>query len=126
MPDTQAKVASPLQTGGKILKRLLVLFAVATAFTWVLNHSSAPAETGAPPAGFARGMLHGALMPGALPHLLLGEDVTIYSPNNSGRLYKLGYTVGVNGCGAIFFGIFFWRVSRWRKARALNGRVGSQ
>ena len=126
MPDTQAKVSTPLQTGGKILKRLLVLFAVATAFTWVLNHSSAPAGTDAPPAGFAQGMLHGALMPGALPHLLLGEDVTIYSPHNSGRLYKLGYTVGVNGCGAIFFGIFFWRVGRWRKARALNGQAGPQ
>lgn len=118
MSDTQAKVSTPLQTGGRLLKRLLVLVAVATAFTWVLNHSSAPVGTEAAPAGFARGMLHGALMPGALPHLLLGEDVTIYSPNNSGRLYKLGYTVGVNGCGAIFFGVFFWRVSRWRKARA--------
>ena len=126
MPDTQAKVSAPLQTGVKLLKRLLVLFAVATAFTWVLNHSSTAVGTDAPPAGFAKGMLHGALMPGALPHLLLGEDVAIYSNHNSGRLYKLGYTVGVNGCGAIFFGIFFWRVSRWRKARALNGRPAGQ
>ncbi len=126
MPDTQAKAVSPLQTGMKLLKRLLILFAVATAFTWVLNHSSVPDGNGAPPAGFVRGMLHGALMPGALPHLLLGEDVTIYSPNNAGRLYKLGYTVGVNGCGALFFGVFFWRVSRWRKARALNAQTSVQ
>jgi hypothetical protein len=27
----------------------------------------------------------------------------------------LGYTCGVNACGAIFFGWFFWRVSKWRK-----------
>ena len=126
MPDTQAKVTSPGQTGVKLLKRLLILFAVATAFTWVLNHSAVPDGSGVPPAGFGRGMLHGALMPGALPHLLLGEDVTIYSANNAGRLYKLGYTVGVNGCGALFFGVFFWRVSRWRKARALNGRAPAQ
>jgi hypothetical protein len=67
------------------------------------------------PAGFARGVAHGALMPCALPNLLAGNDVTIYAENNTGRSYKLGYTVGVNGCGAIFFGLFFWRVSRWRR-----------
>jgi len=54
-------------------------------------------------------------MPCALPNLLVGNDVAIYAENNTGRTYKLGYTVGVNGCGAIFFGIFFWRVNRWRK-----------
>lgn len=126
MTDTQAKVASPLKTGVKLLQRLLVLFAVATAFTWVLNHSSTTVKSDAPPAGFVQGMLHGALMPGALPHLLLGDDVSIYALNNVGRQYKLGYTVGVNGCGAIFFGVFFWRVSRWRKARKLSGRTAGQ
>ena len=123
MPDTQAKVSSPLQTGAKLLRRLLVLFAVATAFTWVLNHSSTAVKSDAPPAGFAQGKLHGALMPGALPHLLLGEDVAIYAIHNSGRQYKLGYTVGVNGCGALFFGIFFWRVNRWMKRRQGPGQV---
>jgi hypothetical protein len=67
------------------------------------------------PAGFGRGMLQGAMMPGALPNLLVGNDVVIYAANNTGRTYKLGYTCGVNACGAIFFGWFFWRVSRWRK-----------
>ena len=67
------------------------------------------------PAGFGRGMLQGALMPAALPNLLVGNDVVIYAPNNTGRTYKLGYTCGVNACGAIFFGWFFWRVSRWRR-----------
>jgi hypothetical protein len=23
----------------------------------------------------------------------------------------------VNACGAIFFGVFFWRLNRWRKRR---------
>lgn len=54
-------------------------------------------------------------MPGALPNLLVGNDIPIYAANNTGRTYKLGYTCGVNACGAIFFGLFFWRVSRWRK-----------
>ena len=48
----------------------------------------------------SRGVLHGALMPLAWPNLLLGRDVTIYATDNTGRLYKLGYTLGVNGCGA--------------------------
>ena len=69
------------------------------------------------PAGFQAGMLHGALMPLALPNLLVGDDVNIYATENAGRLYKLGYTAGVNGCGLLFFGLFFWRVSRWRKPR---------
>jgi hypothetical protein len=60
-------------------------------------------------------MLHGALMPLALPNLLLGRDPTIYASHNTGRLYKLGYTAGVNGCGLVFFGFFFWRLNRLRR-----------
>jgi hypothetical protein len=41
--------------------------------------------------------------------------VKIYAEINNGVPYKLGYTVGVDVCGALFFGMFFWRVSRWRK-----------
>jgi len=67
------------------------------------------------PAGFQAGALHGALMPLALPNLLVGDDVKIYASDNTGRLYKLGYTAGVNGCGLLFFGLFFWRINRWRK-----------
>lgn len=55
-------------------------------------------------------------MPLALPNLAVGNDIIIYAPNNVGRLYKLGYTIGVNGCGLIFFGFLFWRLSRWRRA----------
>lgn len=76
----------------------------------VSNHTNGPA-------GFSRGIVHGALMPAALPRLLIGQDVSIYAPENTGRTYKLGYTVGVNGCGAIFFGINFWRLNRWRGKR---------
>jgi hypothetical protein len=100
---------------GRILRRIfwLVLFAaiLSTVFGWIFtvsNHTNGPA-------GFSRGVIHGALMPAALPRLLIGQDVTIYAPENTGRTYKLGYTVGVNGCGAIFFGINFWRLGRLRK-----------
>ena len=59
--------------------------------------------------GFRLGILHGALMPVALPSLLLGKDVPIYAERNQGRIYKLGYIAGINICGFIFFGLAFWR-----------------
>ncbi len=61
------------------------------------------------PAGFWWGFVHGALMPTAMPTLLAGRDVTIFAPHNTGVSYKLGYTMGVNGCGALFFGLMFWK-----------------
>ena len=61
------------------------------------------------PAGFRFGVLHGALMPTALPSLLLGKDVPIYTANNTGRAYKLGYIAGINLCGLVFFGVAFRR-----------------
>ncbi len=60
-------------------------------------------------------MVQGALMPMALPSLLFGKDVVIYSAINTGVSYKLGYTAGVNACGALFFGILFWRLNRLRQ-----------
>lgn len=59
--------------------------------------------------GFKLGVLHGALMPVALPTLLMGKDVPIYATNNSGRIYKIGYIAGINLCGMVFFGSAFWR-----------------
>lgn len=58
-------------------------------------------------AGFWRGTLHGALMPVALPSLLVGKDVPIFTANNTGRSYKLGYIAGINLCGLLFFGLAF-------------------
>jgi hypothetical protein len=73
------------------------------------------------PADFGTGVLHGALMPLALPNLLAGDDVTIYAEKNSGRGYKLGYATGVNACGLLFFGVFFWRIGRWRRSPHAKG-----
>jgi hypothetical protein len=63
-------------------------------------------------AGFRLGVLHGALMPVALPSLLMGKDVPIYAEKNKGRIYKLGYIAGINACGVVFFGLAFWRPRR--------------
>ena len=60
-------------------------------------------------AGFPLGVLHGALMPVALPSLLLGKDVPIYAAINTGRVYKLGYIAGINMCGLLFFGLAFYK-----------------
>jgi hypothetical protein len=60
-------------------------------------------------AGFRLGVLHGALMPVALPSLLLGKDVPIYATTSTGRIYKLGYIAGINLCGLLFFGTAFRR-----------------
>ena len=58
--------------------------------------------------GFGHGCLHGALMPMALPSLVMGNNVEIFAANNSGRGYKLGYIIGINVCGLVFFGSAFW------------------
>ncbi len=62
--------------------------------------------------GFWRGAAHGALMPVALPSLLLGKDAPIYAERNAGRPYKIGYIAGINACGFVFFGLSFWRPRR--------------
>ena len=66
-------------------------------------------------AGFPAGLLEGALMPAALPGLVGGHDLPIYAPNNLGRAYKIGYILGLNTCGTVFFGVAFWQPRRRRK-----------
>ena len=99
----------------KVLRRIFSFLLLAVCVGIFFRQASISLAKSTGPAGFGRGMLQGAMMPGALPNLLVGNDVVIYAANNTGRTYKLGYTCGVNACGAIFFGWFFWRVSRWRK-----------
>jgi hypothetical protein len=115
-PATQAKAAPGLARVGRLIWRVASIIAMATVVGWLLGRSNRSLEASGGTAGFGRGIIHGALMPCAMPNLLMGRDVIIYATNNSGRTYKLGYTIGVNGCGAIFFGIFFWRLNRWRKS----------
>ena len=115
-----AKPSAP-QRWAKALLRLGCLLLAAAAIGALLNRVAANLDRSERPAGFARGMLQGALMPMSMPNLLVGKDVTIYSQNNTGVSYKLGYTAGVNGCGAIFFGFFFWRLNQWRKREAATG-----
>ena len=114
MADTQVKVPTA-PVWRRIALRLASFLAFAALIGAVLNRVSVSLDQDARPAGFTRGVLQGALMPMSLPNLLVGRDVTIYSQNNTGVGYKLGYTTGVNGCGALFFGVVFWRLNRLRK-----------
>lgn len=104
-----------------MLARLLMIAAVAGSVFWLVQRSSERLDRSTEPAGFTRGLVHGALMPMALPNLLFGRDVTIYAPSNTGRFYKLGYTAGVNVCGLIFFSLSMWRIRRLRNE--WRGRV---
>lgn len=102
----------------RIAIRLALIVVITYGFGWILNKSATTSNASAQQPGFGQGMLHGALMPGAMPSLLFGKDVVIYAEKNDGRFYKLGYTCGVNACGAFFFGSFYWRLNRWRKSYA--------
>jgi len=62
--------------------------------------------------GFWLGCAHGALMPMALPSLLMTKDVPIYATVNQGIIYKIGYIAGINGCGILVFGMSFWKPKR--------------
>jgi hypothetical protein len=128
MLQTQAKAPdAPVSGWARTLAgRCLTLVAVGCVMVWVVHQCALRFDRTREPAGFLRGLLHGALMPMSMPNLLLGQDITIYSANNQGRIYKLGYTMGVNGCGTLFFGLGFWRVSRWRRQKQISSAEGQQ
>ena len=116
MAPAQEKDRSAGRIAGRFFVRLVIIGAAAMVIGSILQRMAGRMNAdSAHPAGFAQGVAQGALMPMALPNLLVGRDIVIYSMHNTGRGYKLGYTVGVNGCGAVFFGILFWRLQRLRK-----------
>ena len=94
-------------------KALLIKIIALTLFSLFLGfaYDRAAPGTYAPGrvAGFPMGMMHGALMPAALPTLVLGKDLPIYAASNVGRGYNIGFILGLNACGTLFFGIAFWQ-----------------
>lgn len=92
------------------LLRALATIAAAIVIAWACGAAmQADARLTTPP-GLFRGMLHGAMMPVAWPALLAGHDQEIYAGRNTGVPYKLGYSLGVNLSGLIFFGWIFLTV----------------
>ncbi len=121
MPATQAPIrlfGFPL---AMLLRKAVTLVVVGVIFGWIYAWASPWAFPRETRAGFGYGMMHGALMPMALPSLVIGKDVDIYAASNSGRLYKIGYIVGINVCGLVFFGSAFWRPTGKKPAAGPGG-----
>ena len=95
----------------RVLRLVVMGVGLTLFYTWAVPRFH-PRE-GLP--GFGYGVLHGAIMPMALPALAAGQDVTIYAEPNGGRVYKLGYTIGINLCGVVVFGTAFWTPQRGRE-----------
>lgn len=95
----------------KIASLLVTGFIFGLAYDWAAPRLYRSEIT----AGFWLGTAHGALMPTALPSLLMGRDVPIFTERNTGRSYKLGYIAGINLCGFIFFGLAFWQPTSRRR-----------
>lgn len=105
---SSAASAKGRRLGAKIAA--LVLLGLLLGFTqdWAASRFYGPERE----AGFHSGVVQGALMPAALPALLMGKDVPIYAPANEGRSYKIGYIMGINLCGTVFFGLAMWQPRR--------------
>lgn len=109
--------SSPLRESANWLRRPRVfgaarLIAVALFLGWLYGWAGPRIHPPQTQFGLPYGVAHGALMPMALPALIMGKDVTIYSESNNGRPYKIGYIIGINLCGLVFFGSAFWQPRR--------------
>jgi hypothetical protein len=98
----------------------LRLFLVGLVLGWLYAWAAPVAYPKTRPLGFGYGMAHGALMPMALPSLLMGKEVEIFAPNHNGRPYKIGYIAGINLCGLVFFGLGFARPPGKREPERRN------
>jgi hypothetical protein len=103
----------PPNRRGKLVRHFLrkaaTMAVVTVVFGWFYGWASPWAFPKNRTADFKYGVLHGALMPLSLPALIMGNDVSIYDSDNSGRPYKIGYICGINACGLLFFGLAFRR-----------------
>lgn len=109
MEPTPVAAASRFSTlAGPLIRKALNVIVVTVIFGYFYAWASPWAFPDKKVSGFAYGVLHGGLMPMALPSLVLGKEVDIYAVLNSGRGYKIGYICGINACGLLFFGSIFF------------------
>jgi hypothetical protein len=107
-PNQNATFMSSLKVKPQAIKiAALVLLSLALGFGY--DRAAPRTYRSERAAGFFTGMMHGALMPAALPTLVFGDDLPIYAQNNVGRGYNIGFILGLNSCGTLFFGVAFWR-----------------
>ena len=112
MPPTSDPAPIPAARRKLWLQKITYFLIASMLLGWFYGWASPRAFPKDKTMGFGYGMLHGALMPLALPSLLMCQDVEIFAPENSGRIYKIGYICGINVCGLSFFGPLFWRPRR--------------
>jgi hypothetical protein len=112
MPPTSDQSQISAARRKLLLKKIIYFLSASLLLGWFYGWASPRAFPKDKTFGFGYGMLHGALMPLALPSLLMGQDVQIFAPGDVGRIYKIGYICGINVCGLSFFGPLFWRPKR--------------
>jgi cyanate permease len=109
--STTVRKSWPRRALEQVIRLVLVGVLLGWLYAWgaplIYREKSTP--------GFWLGCAHGALMPMALPSLLMQKDVPIYAAVNAGRIYKIGYIAGINGCGFVVFGLSFWKPQRRSK-----------
>lgn len=96
----------------KTIAMAVFVWVLADLQGWAAKSSYKPENV----ADFKMGIVHGILMPAAFPALIAGRDIPIYAANTTGRNYKIGYILGINACGTMFFAIAFWhpRGLKWK------------
>ncbi|HUC83901.1 MAG TPA: hypothetical protein VL970_01815, partial [Candidatus Acidoferrales bacterium] len=107
---------APLLKAKVIAIKVVALTAISLALGFTYNYASTRYYEPDYAAGFRTGLLEGAVMPAALPILMAGRDAPIYAANNVGRGYKIGFILGLNTSGTIFFGVAFWQPRRRKKS----------
>jgi hypothetical protein len=112
MPDSRSTARFAGLTPRDWFKKIVVFVVVAVVMGWIYGWASPRVYPPDARVGFGHGVIHGALMPLALPSLVMGLDVDIFAAHHTGRSYKIGYICGINLCGLIFFGSAFWRPKR--------------
>ena len=104
-----------MSTAKVIIIKIIVLTAISVGLGFTYEWASSRYYRADYVAGIPAGFLEGAVMPAALPGLLMGHDTPIYAPNNLGRPYNIGFILGLNISGTIFFGVAFWQPRRRKK-----------
>ena len=121
-PSSLGPMSGPSSLSRFWIAKLLSLIVAGVLFGWAYNWAAPRFYKPEITAGFWLGTLHGALMPTALPSLLMSKDVPIYAEKNTGRFYKLGYICGINMCGLVFFGLAFRQSDRRRLSQSRTHR----
>jgi hypothetical protein len=109
MPPTSDPAPIPSARRKLWLQKITYFLIASMLLGWFYGWASPRAFPKDKTMGFGYGMMHGALMPMALPSLILGQDVEIFAPENTGCNYKIGFILGINACGLVFFGPLVWR-----------------